>query len=769
MTKIILVQLGSPRSPKVTHVRSYLKEFLLDPRVVDLNPIFWRVILYLFILPFRPFKSSKAYARIFDGKGFPLVTLTEKLKSALSLKLSSKSIKVESAYLLCSPRVSEVVAKEAFDQRTPWIVLPMFPQYSSGTTASVFDQFEKVLKKYPVAPDLHMITTFHRFKSFIDAEVRLIEKHLKESGAETLILSFHGLPKQRVIEKGDPYYRYCYETYLLIKERLSSLHQERIHISFQSRFGKDEWLTPYTGQLAELLIKKGEKKIAVHSPSFLIDCLETLDELGHGLAGDVKRMGGELIFIPSLNDDPFWTEALALDLERVALGTPVPKYSISEIEERIPPCRYESTSRPLSVDSKNALKAIFVTLFLDLVGFSIIFPLFPSIAQFYLKVDADNFFIQLLSKMLSTGDLISTVLFGGFLGALYSFLQFLTSPFWGALSDRIGRKRTLQITIFGTFVSYLLWIFSSSFTLFLFSRALAGAMGGNISVATALASDVTTKETRSKGMAIIGIAFALGFILGPAIGGILSLIDLTKLSFLSGLSLTPFSMPAVFAALLSILNLWLLKRIVEKSDRKISGEKIRVLPHLLESEVINWLGLINFIYILAFSGMEFTLTFLAHDRLGFTAKDIGFLFIFVGTISTIVQGGFVRRKAHEIGERKLSIVGFLCVILGFVLLAIAFKLWVLLVGLLFLSAGAAMVIPTLPSQVSFFAGEEKIGVSMGFFRSMGSLARVFGPIAAALIYDRVGSSGPYLLGAIILLFPIAALILKVPATNLKRD
>ena len=203
---------------------------------------------------------------------------------------------------------------------------------------------------------------------------------------------------------------------------------------------------------------------------------------------------------------------------------------------------------------------IFLTLFLDLVGFSIIFPLFPSMLNYYLEMEQGG---TLLTKLLDALHSISgtqptngvpspqvVALFGGVLGSLYSLLQFLFAPVWGIVSDRIGRRPVLLLTIAGIAVSYVLWFFSGSFTLLLISRLIGGIMSGNISAATAAIADVTTAKNRAKGMGMVGAAFGLGFIMGPAIGGSLSLADLTEMApSLQRFGVNPFSMAAGAACL----------------------------------------------------------------------------------------------------------------------------------------------------------------------------------------------------------------------------
>ncbi|ATH09528.1 hypothetical protein BIY24_10010 [Halobacteriovorax marinus] len=437
-------------------------------------------------------------------------------------------------------------------------------------------------------------------------------------------------------------------------------------------------------------------------------------------------------------------------------------------------------SEPLSANAKSSLKIVFLTLFLDLVGFSIIFPLFPALAKHYISVDGDNFFLNLIFNGIETltatggaGKLSSIVLFGGALGALYSFLQFIAAPVWGRISDRIGRKPVLLVSVFGLALSYVLWFFSGSFTTLIIARFIGGIMGGNISTATAVVADVTSKGNRSKGMATIGIAFALGFIIGPAMGGIMSLIDLTK-SFpeLAAYGVNPFSMAAGIAFILSAFNLFFLYRNFKESlpeekrgDAHSSERTFNPLQLFkpLPYEGVNLTNFGHFLFLMAFSGMEFTLTFLAVERMNYSSMDNAYMFIFIGFIIAMVQGGFVRRKAGQIGEKKVALMGLICLIPGLISIGLSTSSFLLYVGLFFLAVGSSMAIPCLTSLVSLYTPAAEQGHSIGIFRSLGALSRVIGPIIASIIYWKFGSSSPYFLGSAFLIIPIILIsMLKKP-------
>ena len=781
--KVVLGQLGSPETPQTHHVRAYLKEFLGDPRVVDLPRVLWWLILNLFVLPFRPKKSGEAYGRIWDGEKFPLIENT-RLFSVEVEKHLAPNIELNYAFLLSEPRVPTLfkqwIAENHDERASKLVVLPQFPQYSEATVASVVDTVGKTFGESVNIPDFEFISNYHRLKAFIDLGAKKIQQHLDQNKPDELIISFHGIPLRRVLQKKDEYYFHCWETFVLLKENIN-FDETKIHFCFQSRFGSEQWLGPATDEYACDLAKSGAKKISFYCPSFVVDCLETTDEIGNELAEELEKLNCHTDFIPCLNSDDEWAREYAVYINTL----------VNDSKEELSKLFYETDKKllraslpvqkekspPLTPKAKSTVKVVFLTLFLDLIGFSIIFPLFPSLAKHYLTVDSENFFLKTIFSALNAftdvggASISGIVLFGGILGAIYSILQFIAAPIWGSLSDRFGRKPILMVSVFGLFLSYVLWFFSGSFTILILARFLGGIMGGNISAATAAVADVTDSSNRSKGMAFVGIAFALGFIFGPAIGGILSLIDLTALYPQSvSFGVNPFSMPALFAAVLSLLNLYLIyknfeetlppekRKQVKASERSSNPLKIfKPLPY----KEVNRTNYAYFFFITAFSGMEFTLTFLALERLGYSPMENAYMFIFIGFMIALVQGGYVRRKANQVGEKAMAMNGIFILIPGLVAIALSSSSFVLYVGLFFLSIGSAMAIPTLTSLVSLYTPDDEQGRSLGIFRSLGALGRVFGPILASLAYWKYGSTTPYIVGAISLLIPIL-IISKLP-------
>lgn len=788
--KVIIAQLGSPKSTKVGDVRDYLREFLSDPRVIDTTPWVWKIILYLFILPFRPKKSAQAYSRIETPEGFPLINNTIAVYEGLKPHLDA-NIDLDYKFLLSSPRLKDVMnkwdAEDAYTRASKFVFLPQFPQYSESTIASAVDGLGHEFKNRVNIPSFEMVNFYHRSRAFIDHSVKRIQETLKNNpGVEVLFMSFHGIPLRRVVHKKDVYLLHCMETFELIKQRL---HLDiPVKICFQSRFGSEVWLGPYTDESVTQEIKNGIKKVAVYSPSFVVDCLETTDEIGNELGHEVKVLGGELIQIPCLNNDPEWIKDYAKFINVTVNGSSQQKeelYYQIDLKERYQEVMKEEekkTPAPMSKETKGILKVVFLTMFLDLIGFSIIFPMFPAMSAHYLSVDADNFFLSTIMNIISSiqnattpatgAPLMSTiVLFGGLLGAIYSLLQFVAAPIWGGISDRIGRRPVLLISVFGLFISYLIWIFSGSFTLLILARFIGGIMSGNLSIASAVVSDVTDEQNRSKGMAIIGIAFAFGFVFGPAFGGILSLYNpLVHHPEWAFYGVNPFSLPALFAAVLCLINFVMVWKMFPETKKfgEVSVQHKSINPLKLFRPLpyagVNATNLAYFFFITAFSGMEFTLTFLAVERLSFTSMDNAYMFIYIGFIIAFVQGGYVRRRAHQVGEKKMSVHGLICIIPGLVILAFAHSKLMLYFGLAFLAMGSAMIIPCLTSLVSFYTPRETQGRSLGIFRSLGSLGRVIGPIYASLVYWRYGSVFAYMIGAITLLIPLV-IVRALPAVK----
>jgi MFS family permease len=396
------------------------------------------------------------------------------------------------------------------------------------------------------------------------------------------------------------------------------------------------------------------------------------------------------------------------------------------------------------------LGQVFLIVFIDLVGFSVIFPLVPHMLDHYLALEGPESLVGRLTDLLhriageGTGSTIAVhALFGGFLGSLYSGLQFLFAPIWGAHSDRNGRRPTLLITLAGTAFSYLIWFVSGSFILLVLSRLLGGMMSGNISTASAVIGDTTSGKDRAKGMGIIGMAVGLGFILGPALGGLGAMIDLSDgRPGLERFGVNPFSVTAGVAFLLAALNfVWVALRFRETLPAEKRGQDdargTSLHPFRMAKKLhapgIRRTYLTYFFYLASFSAVEFTLTFLTFERLEYSPMQNAWIFVYVGFLIALIQGGFIRRLAPRFGEKRLALVGLLLPLPGFVLIGTSYSVAQLYLGLTFMAVGSAFTMPTLSALASRYAPPDRQGLAMGSFRSAGALSRAVGPILGGLI------------------------------------
>ncbi|MBI5091975.1 MAG: MFS transporter [Candidatus Hydrogenedentes bacterium] len=414
---------------------------------------------------------------------------------------------------------------------------------------------------------------------------------------------------------------------------------------------------------------------------------------------------------------------------------------------------------------------MFVTLFIDLVGFSIIFPLFPNMLEFYMGHESTT---GLFGALVGGIDRFSAyaggtgydgrlVLFGGVLGSVYSLLQFACAPTIGNLSDRYGRRPVLLVSIAGLACSYVMWFFAHSFAVLVVARIIGGIMSGNISTASAVAADVTTPRTRSKGMAVIGIAFGVGFIVGPAIGGISSKLDLTAYwPALEAYGVNPFSFPALLAFLFTVFNLALVAARYPETlpkERRGTSDTVRIANpfRLFHTEAYPGVTLTNvawFLFILAFSGMEFSLTFVGRERFHNTPTQNAYMLLFIGIVLAVIQGKYVHPKSDVRGVKRMSLEGLACVMPGLAIVGYAKSLPVLYVGLFLMAAGSAMVMPCMTALASLYTPLDEQGRVLGVFRSLGALGRGLGPLFACAMYWQLGSAITYYLVAAFLIAPL---------------
>ncbi len=314
-TGILLANLGSPSAPTTSAVRKFLKDFLGDPRVVNIPRPIWWVILHAFVLPFRPKRSAKAYQKIWTEHGSPLIYLTFRLTEKLADRLNEKGISVACAMRYGEPSIANQLNLFKQSGVDNIIVLPLYPQYSSTTTASIYDDLVKELNRWRHLPSFSFIGDYHRHDSHIDALAQSIQDFWQNHGQnELLVMSFHGLPEM-LTKLGDPYYYQCQETAKRLAAKLGLADNQWLLV-FQSRFGKAEWLKPYCADTLQKLPGQGIKSVDLICPGFAVDCLETLEEIAmENKAVFLEAGGSDYRYIPALNDSDRHVDAILHLLE----------------------------------------------------------------------------------------------------------------------------------------------------------------------------------------------------------------------------------------------------------------------------------------------------------------------------------------------------------------------------------------------------------------------------------------------------------------------
>ena len=301
---VLITNLGTPDAPNKKELKVYLNQFLSDPRVIELPKILWQIILQLVILQIRPSKSAEAYKQIWTDKGSPLLDIANRQLNKIQSSFSSKNenIVFEVGMRYGNPSIPDALLKLQKKQVRRLLVLPMYPQYCAATTGSTFDEVTNVLQKWRWIPEMRFINQYFEEKNYIEALSNSIKSFWKKtSKPQKIIFSYHGIPK-RYLTNGDPYHCFCLKTTRLVKEYMG-LSDDEIMTTFQSRFGREEWLKPYTSETLKELPKQGIKNIHIISPGFSSDCLETLEELEEENKEYFMESGGENYhYIPCLND-----------------------------------------------------------------------------------------------------------------------------------------------------------------------------------------------------------------------------------------------------------------------------------------------------------------------------------------------------------------------------------------------------------------------------------------------------------------------------------
>lgn len=418
---------------------------------------------------------------------------------------------------------------------------------------------------------------------------------------------------------------------------------------------------------------------------------------------------------------------------------------------------------------------VVIALIIDLLGFTLILPLMPSILDHYRANDKDGLYgwlekqVDTFQTYFEIPENFSGVLFGGLLGSIFSCLQFLFSPIIGALSDVYGRKPVLIATMIGVTFSNAVWSLSQHFYMFVIARIIGGISRGNISLSAAIVTDLCSPKLRGKGMALIGIAFSIAFIVGPVIGAVLFVRTMGKSYSVS---------PALLACGLGCLDvLFLLVCFKESLPPKKRANSVttgladafsyinpfslfsfKPVKHINSEDLVflQRIGWIYFHYLFLYSGLEFTLSFLTHERFAYSSVDQGYMYLFSGIIMTIIQGTYLR-KVEPGTELSVALSGTLATIPSFVIIGLSQSTGLLYAGLILYAYASATVVPCYSTFISKLGSDNQKGTTMGTFRSLGYLARGLGPFVSALGYWCLGSRLCYCLGSILLILPLSAL------------
>ena len=303
-TGVLIINLGTPDSTSWFDIRKYLKEFLSDRRVIEVNPLIWQIILNVFILTFRPSKTAKAYKEIWmkDKNISPLLHYTQNQAKKLSNAISEKNFVIDYAMRYGNPSIRSKIASLHKMGCENLIILPLYPQYAAATTATVCDEVYRTLMKMRWQPSLKIVPHYESDPLYIEALVNSLNKKINEINwkPDLILASYHGIP-QKYFDKGDPYHCYCHKTTRLISEKFTSVE---IKTTFQSRFGPEKWLQPYTDKTLESLPKEGKKNVLAICPGFSSDCVETLEEIQiQGKESFLESGGENFDMVPCLNDN----------------------------------------------------------------------------------------------------------------------------------------------------------------------------------------------------------------------------------------------------------------------------------------------------------------------------------------------------------------------------------------------------------------------------------------------------------------------------------
>jgi ferrochelatase len=329
-TGILLVNLGTPDAPETAPVRRYLRQFLSDPRVIDIHPVGRAALLHLVILPFRPAKSAAAYRKIWTPEGSPLLVHGRALVDRVRERLPEVPVELGMRY--GNPSIASAIAKLSEQRCDRLVVLPLYPHYAASSTGSTIAELARIVGELWTTPFTSVLPPFYDHPGFLAAFAAIARERFAGAAPDHVLFSFHGLPERQVVRCADPRVclaspsccdaivpanRNCYRAQCHVTAReLASLLElgeqgERWSIAFQSRLGRTPWIKPYTDEVLPALAKRGVRKLAVMCPAFVADCLETLEEIGMRANEEFRAAGGqELVLVPSLNSHPLWVDAV---------------------------------------------------------------------------------------------------------------------------------------------------------------------------------------------------------------------------------------------------------------------------------------------------------------------------------------------------------------------------------------------------------------------------------------------------------------------------
>ena len=316
---VLMVNLGTPDSPSYFAVQRYLREFLGDRRVIDTARFIWLPLLYGVVLPFRPLRTARNYRKIWMPEGSPLAVYSKRLAAKANDVLQTRlgpDVRVALGMSYGNPSIVDAIDALAAQNVKRLIVLPLYPQYCSSTTGSVFDGTTRALRRWRWLPEMRFVNDYYDDPGYLDGLAASVEAHWQRVGERShLVLSYHGIPASYV-KAGDPYQAQAEATTRAVVSRLRLSEDQWSHC-YQSRFGRVVWLQPYTEDTLKALAKRGLRKLTVVSPSFAVDCLETLEEIGVEYRDKFLKLGGEsLTLVPALNDDDRHAEVLASIVQR---------------------------------------------------------------------------------------------------------------------------------------------------------------------------------------------------------------------------------------------------------------------------------------------------------------------------------------------------------------------------------------------------------------------------------------------------------------------